>query len=104
MEERHAQMHTQLDAAIERTIARIQAAIDSARQESLALRQEIITVIHASEERTQALFAELVSRLDSIAPLPNSQAVRSQPQLTGARRSHPYSRPTASSHDNDGAP
>lgn len=104
MEERHAQMHAQLDAAIERTNARIQAAIDSARQESLALRQEIITVIHASEERTQALFAELVSRLDSIAPLPNSQAGRSQPQLTGARRSHPYSRPTASSHDNDGAP
>lgn len=104
MEERHAQMHAQLDAAIERTNARIQAAIDSARQESLALRQEIITVIHASEERTQALFAELVSRLDSIAPLPNSEAGRSQPQLTGARRSHPYSRPTASSHDNDGAP
>ncbi|KAH7933006.1 hypothetical protein HPB49_006499 [Dermacentor silvarum] len=49
----------ELEAAIERTNARIQAAIESARQESLALRQEIISVIHASEERTHALFAEL---------------------------------------------
>ncbi|KAH6931886.1 hypothetical protein HPB50_001312 [Hyalomma asiaticum] len=55
MEERHAQTHAQLHAAIEHTNARIQAAIESARQESLALRQEIITLIHASEERTQAL-------------------------------------------------
>ncbi|KAH7954939.1 hypothetical protein HPB49_023032 [Dermacentor silvarum] len=59
MEARHAHMHAQLEAAIERTNARIQAAIESARQESLALRQEIISVIHASEERTHALFAEL---------------------------------------------
>ncbi|KAH7936733.1 hypothetical protein HPB49_003418 [Dermacentor silvarum] len=48
-----------LEAAIVGTNARIQAAIESARQESLALRQEIISVIHASEERTHALFAEL---------------------------------------------
>ncbi|KAH6930601.1 hypothetical protein HPB50_015173 [Hyalomma asiaticum] len=46
MQERHAQMHAQLDAVIERTDARIQAAVHSTRQESLALRQEIITVIH----------------------------------------------------------
>ncbi|KAH6921099.1 hypothetical protein HPB50_027916 [Hyalomma asiaticum] len=69
MEECHAQMHAQLDAAIERT-ARIQAAIDSVWRESLVLRQESITVIHASEERTQALFAKLVSCLDSIALKP----------------------------------
>ncbi|KAH7967499.1 hypothetical protein HPB49_025254 [Dermacentor silvarum] len=105
MEARHAHMHAQLEAAIERTNARIQAAIESARQESLALRQEIISVIHASEERTHALFAELVSRLDSIsAPLPASKSARLQPPLTGARRSHPYSRPAASSLEDDGDP
>ncbi|KAH7959724.1 hypothetical protein HPB49_013314 [Dermacentor silvarum] len=105
MEARHAHMHAQLEAAIERTNARIQAAIESARQESLALRQEIISVIHASEERTHALFAELVSRLDSIsAPLPDSKSARPQPPLTGARRSHPYSRPAASSLEDDGDP
>ncbi|KAH7967740.1 hypothetical protein HPB52_002093 [Rhipicephalus sanguineus] len=58
MEARHAQMHAQLDAAIESTNARIQAAIDNVRQESLALRKEIIAVIQASEERTHSLFAE----------------------------------------------
>ncbi|KAL1466305.1 hypothetical protein MTO96_042834 [Rhipicephalus appendiculatus] len=89
MEARYAQMHAQLDAAMEHTNARIQAAIDSARQESLALRQEIIAVIQASEERTHALFTELVSRLDSVAPLPNPQSVRPQPPITGARRTHP---------------
>ncbi|KAH7969652.1 hypothetical protein HPB52_020870 [Rhipicephalus sanguineus] len=104
MEARHAQMHAQLDAAIESTNARIQAAIDNVRQESLALRKEIIAVIQASEERTHSLFAELVSRFDSVAPLPNPQAMRPQPPLTGARRTHPYSRPTTSSHDDDGVP
>ncbi|KAL1485129.1 hypothetical protein MTO96_048656 [Rhipicephalus appendiculatus] len=104
MEARYAQVHAQLDAAMEHTNARIQAAIDSARQESLALRQEIIAVIQASEERTHALFTELVSRLDSVAPLPNSQSVRPQPPITGARRTHPYSRPSTSSHDDDGVP
>ncbi|KAH7958686.1 hypothetical protein HPB49_004295 [Dermacentor silvarum] len=100
MEARHAHMHAQLEAAIERTNARIQAAIESARQESLALRQEIISVIHASEERTHALFAELVSRLDSIsAPLriPNPRVP-----------SHPLQvqedRPAASSLEDDGDP
>ncbi|KAH8032964.1 hypothetical protein HPB51_004645 [Rhipicephalus microplus] len=39
MEARHAQMHVQLKSAIECTNARIQAAIESARQESLALKQ-----------------------------------------------------------------
>ncbi|KAH7973646.1 hypothetical protein HPB49_003506 [Dermacentor silvarum] len=105
MEARQAHMHAQLEAAIECTNAKIQAAIESARQESLALRQEIISVIHASEERTHALFAELVSRLDSIsAPLPDSKSARPQPPLTGARRSHPYSRPAASSLEDDGDP
>ncbi|KAH7950197.1 hypothetical protein HPB49_020856 [Dermacentor silvarum] len=105
MEARHAHMHAQLEAAIESTNARIQAAIESARQESLALRQEIISVIHASEERTHALFAELVSCLDSIsAPLLDSKSARPQPPLTGARRSHPYSRPAASSLEDDGDP
>ncbi|KAH7976917.1 hypothetical protein HPB52_021494 [Rhipicephalus sanguineus] len=103
-EARHAQMHAQLDAAIESTNARIQAAIDNVRQESLALRKEIIAVIQASEERTHSLFAELVSRFDSVAPLPNPQAMRPQPPLTGARRTEPYSRPTTSSHDDDGVP
>ncbi|KAL1436295.1 hypothetical protein MTO96_049808 [Rhipicephalus appendiculatus] len=84
MEARYAQMHAQLDAAMEHTNARIQAAIHSARQESLALRQEIIAVIQASEERTHALFTELVSRLDSVAPLPNPQSVR--PPATIHRR------------------
>ncbi|KAH7973680.1 hypothetical protein HPB49_003894 [Dermacentor silvarum] len=59
IEARHAHMHAQLDAAIECTNARIQAAIESARQVSLALQQEIISVMHASEERTHALFPEV---------------------------------------------
>ncbi|KAH8019934.1 hypothetical protein HPB51_023576 [Rhipicephalus microplus] len=45
IEARYTQMHAKLESAIERTNARIQAAIESARQESLALRQEIIAVI-----------------------------------------------------------
>ncbi|KAH7974269.1 hypothetical protein HPB49_013518 [Dermacentor silvarum] len=95
----------QLDAAIERINARMQAAIERARKESLALRQEIISVIHASEERTHALFAELVCRLHSIgAPLPASKSARPQPPLTGARISHTYSHPAASSHEDDGDP
>ncbi|KAH7933085.1 hypothetical protein HPB49_007947 [Dermacentor silvarum] len=71
MEARHAYMHAQLDAAIERTNARMQAAIESARQESLALRQEIMSIIHASEERTDALpYSELRGLADTPAVLP----------------------------------
>ncbi|KAH7940238.1 hypothetical protein HPB52_022558 [Rhipicephalus sanguineus] len=76
MKARHAEMHAQLDAPTESTNARIQAAIDNVRQESLALRKEIIAVIQASEERTHSLFADLVFRFDSVAPLFNPQAMQ----------------------------
>ncbi|KAH8028149.1 hypothetical protein HPB51_013519 [Rhipicephalus microplus] len=49
----------------------------------------------------EACYAQMV---ESVAFLPNYQAVWPQPPLTGARRTHPYSRPTTSSHEDDGAP